>query len=268
MRLRLAQVLPWLLLIAVVAVVLAVGRGERLNVLRPNGERELAVMDFSMPFPLDPPPPGWRHRRFWTRAPMQMSFGEKDGVKALRLATNASASMLFRHVDVDVAAYPYLTWRWYIEQPIEAPEDEHTRAGDDHPARLFLAFRTESGESRRMEIIWGNKLHAGEYKFIGGFPHYVADGGDENTGKWRNEAVDLRQITRPLWPDLFESGGAPVHLVDIALFCDSDDTHTRSIAYVAGVKLAHTHPAAAPLALKGTWPPAASPSSPAGRTSH
>jgi hypothetical protein len=28
-----------------------------------------------------------------------------------------------------------------------------------------------------MEVIWGNRLRAGEYKYIGGFPHFVADGG-------------------------------------------------------------------------------------------
>jgi Protein of unknown function (DUF3047) len=267
MRFPPGRAIPWLLLLAVVAIVLALDRGTRLNVLRPHGERELAVMDFSTPFPLDPPPAGWLHRRFWTRQPMTMSFQEKDGVAALRMATNASASMLFRHVDVDVAAYPFLTWRWYIEQPIDAPADEETRAGDDHPARLFLAFRTARGESRRMEIIWGDKLHAGQYKFIGTFPHYVADGGDENIRQWRNEAVDLRQIARPIWPDLFGPQEQPMHLVDIALFCDSDDTRTQSIAYVADVKLARTQPAPPPLAATGTSPPEAAPSSPAGRTS-
>lgn len=236
---RVGRLVPWLLLAAVVATVVVLDRGTRLNVLRPHGERTLVVMDFQHPFPLDPPPSGWRHRRFWTRAPMQMSFAEKDGVNALRAATKDSASMLFRHVDVDVGTYPFLVWRWYIEQPIEAAADERTRAGDDHPARLFLAFRTATGDSRRMEIIWGDKLHAGDYKFIGGFPHYVADGGDENTRRWRAEAVDLRAITKHIWPD-----GQPMHLVDIAVFCDSDDTHTESVAYIADVALTRTPPAA------------------------
>jgi hypothetical protein len=39
---------------------------------------------------------------------------------------------------------------------------ERTREGDDHPARLFLVFRTPTGEERRMEIIWGNELKAGD----------------------------------------------------------------------------------------------------------
>src|SRR6516165_1274523 len=49
--------------------------------------------------------------------------------------------------------------------------------GDDHPARLFLRFATDRGEKRAMEVIWGNRLKPGDYKYIGGFPHFVADAG-------------------------------------------------------------------------------------------
>jgi Protein of unknown function (DUF3047) len=205
---------------------------ERSNVLTGEGQPEVTVMDFSAPFWLDPLPAGWYHRTFWTRWPMQMVFAVKDGVPALRFETRSTASMLFRHVDLDLADYHFLVWRWYIEQPIESPLDEHTREGDDHPARLFLVFRTEAGEERRMEIIWGNKLKAGDYKYIVGFPHYVADGGDENIRQWRSEQVDLREVYRHIWPD-----EAPAHLIDIAIFCDSDETHGHTVSYFADVKL-------------------------------
>jgi hypothetical protein len=237
MPLRVGGTLPWILLVLTLALSLALwfaydrAHG-RLNVLTAGGGPEVVVMDFSNPITLSPPPPGWYHRRFWTRAPMQMSFALKDGVPAIRLETRSSASMLFRHVEIDVATYPILIWRWYIEQPIESPLDEQTREGDDHPARLFLTFKTAAGEERRMEIIWGNRLKAGEYKYIGTFPHYVADGGIENVGRWRTEEVDLRPVYRHIWPD-----NAAARLVDIALFCDSDETHTHSIAYVADVRM-------------------------------
>jgi hypothetical protein len=42
-------------------------------------------------------PSGWRHRKFWTRSPMTMSFAVKDGVPSMRFETHDSASMLFRH---------------------------------------------------------------------------------------------------------------------------------------------------------------------------
>jgi hypothetical protein len=59
--------------------------------------------------------------------------------------------MLVRAVDIDLAAYPILTWRWFIELPIRSPLDESTREGDDHPAPLFPRFLTDGGEKRTME---------------------------------------------------------------------------------------------------------------------
>ena len=213
---------------------------ERLNVLTvgggasgaSTGPPELMVMDFSTPISLDPVPAGWRHRRFLTRAPMDISFTEKNARPAIRLATDNSASMLFRHVDVDLRQYPVLAWQWLVEKPIDSPVDERTREGDDHPARLFISFRTEAGERRAMEIIWGNQLRRGEYKYIGGFPHYVANGGAENVGTWQDEEINLLAIYRKIWEE-----ETPATITDIAIFCDSDETNSSSVAYFASVSL-------------------------------
>jgi hypothetical protein len=102
------------LLIGGVAVVTAVGLigwhswGGQGDVLKPNGGPVVTVMDFGRSFPLDPLPSGWRHRKFWTRSPMTMSFTVKDGVPGMRFETRDSASMLIRQVDIDLAAYPML----------------------------------------------------------------------------------------------------------------------------------------------------------------
>ena len=72
----------------------------------PDGSPSVAVMDFSEPFPLDPLPPGWYHRKFLTRSPMTFSFATVQGVHALRLETDDSASMLFRRVDVEIDVPP------------------------------------------------------------------------------------------------------------------------------------------------------------------
>ena len=163
---------------------------------------------------------------------MSIAFAVKDGVPSMRFETHDSASMLFRHVDIDLAAYPMLAWRWYIELPIRSPLDERTREGDDHPARLFLRFVTDRLEKRAMEVIWGNRLNPGEYKYIGGFPHFVADAGDDRVGRWLDEKIDLARVYAEIWKD-----AAPAHLVDVAVFCDSDDTHTTSVSYFDYVRL-------------------------------
>ena len=83
-----------------------------------------------------------------------------------------------------------------------------------------------------MEVIWRNRLKAGEYKYIGGFPHFAADGGDQRVGRWLDESIDLERIYGEIWKD-----AAPPPLVDIAVFCDSDDMHTASTSYFAYVRL-------------------------------
>lgn len=221
-------------LLSVLLISGCMGGPERSNVLKASGEAEVVVMDFATPLSFSPLPEGWYHYKFLTRSPMDIAFATKEGVPAIRLATKASASMLFRHVDIDLQQYPLLAWRWYVEQPIESALDERTPEGDDHPARLFITFQTPMGEKRSMEIIWGNTvLKAGDVKYLGKFPHWVANGGNANIRKWHAEEVDLARIYRRFWPD----AGDEVRVVDIALFCDSDETRGASIAYFADVRL-------------------------------
>ena len=56
--------------------------------------------------------------------------------------------------------------------------------------------------------------------------HFVADAGDDRVGRWLDEKIDLARVYPEIWKD-----AAPAHLVDIAVLCDSDDTHTASISY-------------------------------------
>ena len=105
---------------------------------------------------------------------MSMSFAAKDGVPSMRFETHDSAPPRCCF-GMSISTLPLTRcsrWRWYIELPIRSPLDERTREGDDHPARLFLRFATDDGEKRAMEVIWGNRLKLGEYKYIGGFPHF------------------------------------------------------------------------------------------------
>ena len=204
-----------------------------VNPVTADGSATVTVMDFSKEFAVEPPAPGWRHREFWTRPPMSITQAVKDGVTAARFATDASGSIFGRFTDIDLGDYPSLSWSWFIEQPIESGIDERTREGDDHPARLFIIFDDSDGGRHYVEIIWSNKLFKeGEYKYIGDFPHYVANGGAENVGSWIEQKVDLLGIYHTTTK---RTDTARVKF--IAVFCDSDDTKTSSVAYFGKVWL-------------------------------
>ena len=225
-----------LIVLAVAAAFLSCASVERVSVLLPDGSQSFLLMDFRTPFSMDALPEGWYHRKFKRHSPMALSFVTRDNRPSLRVETDDSASMLFRHVDVDLDSYPILSWDWFIEKAIDSSIDERTFKGDDHPARLFLKFEDDAGKQHSMELIWGNSvLKSGDWKHLKmfglySFPHYVANGGMNNVGQWHHESVDLREIYQKLWGD-----SRNVHLIDIAIFCDTDETGTQSIAYFSDI---------------------------------
>jgi hypothetical protein len=56
----------------------------------------------------------------------------------------------------------------------------------------------------------------------------VADA-EDRVGRWIDERIDPAHIYAEIWKD-----AAPAHLVDVAAFCDSDDTHTGTAVELAG----------------------------------
>jgi len=236
--------LRWTILVgSILLAVVGCAGPERTSVLVPDGSPSFTVMNFEEPLAFDPITPGWYHRTFRRHPPMDISFVAKDDRATIRLETNDSASMLFRWVDVELDQYPMLSWDWFIEQSVESEVDELTTAGDDHPARLYLGFESASGEEHSMEIIWGNRaLKRGDWKhleFFGffSFPHFVANGGNENVGRWHHERVHLGELYSTLWAD---ATGA--RLTKVALFCDTDETGAKSTAYFADVQVEKRRP--------------------------
>jgi hypothetical protein len=197
----------------------------------------VALMDFASPPTVDPITSGWWHLGFLTKPRMKISFVEKDAHKTLRCETSGSGSIFGRHTDIDLAQFPNLTWSWLVEQPVVATVPETESKGDDHPARFLIQFADSEKAQHYIEIIWSNgAFKAGQWKIIGNFHHYVANGGDaksgENINKWFDEKVNLLD----LYHTATKRTDAP-RLINIAIFCDTDDTGGQSIAYFNNVRL-------------------------------
>jgi len=228
-----------LLYLAILAAVYFWGTRLRpVNPVSAGDGPEVTVIKASEPVPFAQPAEGWFHWKFLTRRPMQLDQVEKDGVPAIRCTTDASASIFGRYADVDVERFPILAWSWLVEKPVESELDERTVEGDDHPARLFMRFRDEDGGKHDMEIIWANKhFQPGEYKYLHDFPHFVAQTGNREVGRWVQEEVDLLAIYRKI----SERDDRPRTEV-VALFCDTDDTGTSSVAYFGDIVLRERGP--------------------------
>jgi hypothetical protein len=208
-----------------------------VNPVLAGDESTVTLMDFTTPPSLDPITPGWWHKTFLTRPAMKISFVEKDARKALRCETNGSGSIFGRFTDIDLGTFPNLTWSWLVEQPVVATVPETGSKGDDHPARFLVQFADSEKSSHYMEIIWSNgAFKPGNWKYIEGFPHYVANGGDATSGENTNTWFDERLNLLDLYHTATKRKDTP-HLINIAIFCDTDDTGAKSIAYFSKVML-------------------------------
>lgn len=177
-------------------------------------------------------PEGWVHRTFFRIPATEYQMTKEDATPVLRCSTDKAASILARDTLIALADLPMLSWRWKVTQPIESDIDEATEHGDDHPLRLYLRFTNEAGETRGSEIIWSNrKYKPGDYKVIGSFYHYVANGLNANLNVWHEHSIDLRQLYRDIG-----GTGAPT-LTVLGVFCDSDNTGGKSDGMFSDITL-------------------------------
>ncbi|NRA87776.1 MAG: DUF3047 domain-containing protein [Rhizobiales bacterium] len=178
-------------------------------------------------------PLGWVHRIFFNTNPTKYKLAKIDGKVALHCSTDNSGSILARDMNIKLSEFGQLKWQWLIEKPLESDIDEASEAGDDHPARFFVIFNGDEGVRNSAEIIWSNKrFAAGDYKIIGNFYHLVANGLNENVGKWHQQSVDLAALYNKI-------GGKSANpsLSLLGFFCDSDNTGGTTSAYFADVRL-------------------------------
>lgn len=206
----------------------------REAVLKASDSDRVIVASFKKPLQLDPIEKGWYHKTFRFTKPMDISFTQLKGVYGIKLTTNNSASMLIRHTSINIQVFSKLSWKWFVEKNIADKTDETTSKGDDSPARLYLQFKNQQGETRGLELIWGRQLKKGQTKKTHGYFHYVARGADDVIGKWYHEDIDLMALYKKYWPK--DSGEVTVEL--FSFFCDTDNTGASSAAYFADVVLA------------------------------
>ena len=203
------------------------------NPIVADGAETVTILPLSEIEDFEDPSVGWTHEQFWMVPPMTLAHVEKNGKPALRCETNGNGSILTRTTDIELGDYPTLVWDWFIEMPISSPIDEDTVEGDDHPARILISLEDRTGGEYAFEIIWSNrKYEPGDYKYIGDFAHYVANGLNENTRMWHHQEVNLMQV---YW-DVTGRNDYPM-IKSIGIFCDSDDTKTRSVAYFSDIEL-------------------------------
>lgn len=146
------------------------------------------------------------------RAGLEQAFFATDGDRrVLKVHSGRERFLIVRRVQANLLATPYLTWSWNME-----PEPDAI-----HPVRIVVGFNGGGSSGgypverfgsdlprydRAVVLAWGaSALMRGSFDLpapaVHRAPVYLVRGGRENAGKWWQEAVDLGDLYRRLWPD-------------------------------------------------------------------
>ena len=188
---------------------------------------ELTVGDFSN-FSLE----SWEEKSFSGQT--SYSLVSLRDAAVLKAESHDSASGLFRKIKVDLNKYPYLNWRWRIEQRLTT-SNERVKSGDDYAARIYviidgglLPWRTKA-----VNYVWANRAEKHDIwpsAFAGKNSMMVALRNNQDpTATWFDEK-------RNVLNDLGEILGKDLTAIDgIAIMTDTDNNQDETIAYYGDI---------------------------------
>lgn len=180
-----------------------------------------------------------------------------DGMHAVRLHSDAALTFLQKTVNIDLKEYPTVSWKWMIENTLTGL-NETTRAGDDHPIRIFFVFDPDESKQswwfrlKRFlyldwahghpygggftEYLWSSHLEMGEIINDPGMPSQkliVVESGDKHVGQWRSYERNLYEDFLSLY------AREPRRLIFIGILTDTDQTGQTATSYIADLKFSN-----------------------------
>jgi hypothetical protein len=190
---------------------------------------------------------------------------------AIEVISDDSVSTLHQPIEVDIDERPVLTWRWRVDEPAPAT-DLSVKGQDDCSLAVYVGFPFDPEQASFFERLkrplvesWVGDDAPGRvlrYVFCGSHERgevvespYLGSAGvikvlrpaDSRAAVWFEEQVDLAADYR----DAF--GEEPPNPTQLAIQADTDNTHSKSRAYIADIAFVPREAAAA-AAQNGSGP--------------
>lgn len=175
--------------------------------------------------------PGWTERVFEGRTEYRVVREGADHV--LRADSRAAASGLILEEEIDLEAYPVLSWRWKVEGVLEKG-DGRTKEGDDYAARVYVIFpHWFFPRTRTINYIWANRLPKGAIvpnPFTTNAVMVAVESGEENAGRWMAESRNVHADYRTIF------GEDPPRAGGVAVMTDTDNTGGSATAWYDDIR--------------------------------
>jgi hypothetical protein len=174
---------------------------------------------------------GWDEKSF--RDHTEYVLVEDGGRNVLSAKSNASASGLFKKINIDLEATPYLNWSWKIDHVLAAA-DERSKKGDDYPARVYVVFSTGPlfWKTRSLNYVWSSNqaVDTDWPNAYTGSAHMIAvEGGREQAGQWRTYRRNVREDFKKYFGEDITEADA------VAIMTDTDNTDQSASAFYGDI---------------------------------
>lgn len=156
-----------------------------------------------------------------------LKIKEENNDCSLHLISEKSSFGLKKNIYVDVKKYPYINFRWKVE---ELPEngDFRKRETDDQAAQVYVVFGKFNFLAKIIGYTWENKapkFTAGASPVWSKSRIIVLESGAEKLGKWVMETRNIHEDYKKLF------GKAPSKANLITLYINSQHTKSRAESY-------------------------------------
>ena len=187
----------------------------------------LSIADFSASG-LD----GWEKKQFSGSTSYQLV--QMDGKQVLLAESEDSASALIKKAHIDIQRFPFLNWKWRIENRLFT-EDEKNKSGDDYAVRMYVVI--DGGifiwRTKALNYVWAYQASKGEVwenAFAGKHAQMIAlRNRKDKLSTWYTEK-------RNVYADLKDLFGTDFHFIDaIAIMTDTDNSHGQAKAYYGDI---------------------------------
>lgn len=172
---------------------------------------------------------GWTSKVFKGNTLYQSTI--LDGMAAIKAEARASASGLFREIEIDLHKTPILNWRWHIERTFTA-NDERSKPGDDYPARVYVVISGGAffWRTKALNYVWSSHQPVGA-QWPNAFTRNaqmlaVTSGAPQG---WVSVKRNVRDDLKHVFGQDFDTLNA------VAIMTDADNTGQAATAYYGEV---------------------------------
>jgi hypothetical protein len=173
---------------------------------------------------------GWEEESFAGHT--GYSLVSQDGRRAVKAEAKATASGLFKEMEVSLQETPILRWSWKVEGVL-AKGDATKKAGDDYPARVYVVWpATFFWNTKGINYIWANRLPVGEAvpnPFTDNVWMVAVRSGPGEAGQWLSEERNVLEDYRRLF------GEEPPPVGAVAIMTDADNTEGAATAWYGDI---------------------------------